>query len=147
MTLALGTKERRRQPALVRGRVLSGRPALTVLRDWTDAHVLSRRGEMRVNETRLCTYSLSEPVDQDQVSLLQGEAYCVNRSRQGLLVMMGDQPRPGQMLEVHQRESSWRYSAAVYEVRWTSVLPIESQGELYLVGCRLVFQPAPYWKF
>ena len=147
MALALGTKERRQQSGLVRGRVLPGRPALTVIRDWTDAHVLGRRGEMRVNETRLCTYSLSESLSQDEVSILQGEAYCVNRSRQGLLVMMGDQPREGQLLEVHLRESPWQYSATVYEVRWTQALPIESQGELYLVGCRLVFSPAPYWKF
>lgn len=147
MALALGTKERRQQSGLVRGRVLPGRPALTVIRDWTDTHVLGRRGEMRVNETRLCTYSLSESLSQDEVSILQGEAYCVNRSRQGLLVMMGDQPREGQLLEVHLRESPWQYSATVYEVRWTQALPIESQGELYLVGCRLVFSPAPYWKF
>lgn len=147
MALALGTKERRQQTGLVRGRVLPGRPALTVIRDWTDTHVLARRGEMRVNETRLCTYSLSERLDQEEVSILQGEAYCVNRSRQGLLVMMGDQPREGQLLEVHLRESPWQYSATVYEVRWTHALPIELQGELYLVGCRLVFSPAPYWKF
>lgn len=147
MALALGTKERRQQSGLVRGRVLPGRPALTVIRDWTDTHVLARREEMRVNETRLCTYSISESVGQEPVSILQGEAYCVNWSRHGLLVMMGDQPREGQLLEVHRRESAWQYSAAVYEVRWTQVLPIESQGELYLVGCRLVFSPAPYWKF
>lgn len=147
MALALGTKERRHQSGLVRGRVLPGRPALTVIHAWTDAHVPSRRGEMRVNETKLCTYSLSEPIDQGQVSLLQGEAYCVNRSRQGILLMMGDQPREGQLLEVHLREGLWRYSATVYEVRWASAVSIESQGELYLVGCRRVFCAAPYLKF
>ena len=147
MALALGTKERRQQSGLVRGRVLPGRPVLTVIHDWTDVHVLARRGEMRVKETRLCTYSLSESLGPEEVSIRQGEAYCVNRSRQGLLVMMGEQPREGQLLEVHVRESSWQYSATVYEVRWTHSLPVESQGELYLVGCRLVFSPAPYWKF
>ncbi len=147
MALALGTKERLHQPRLLGGKVPHGGQAIARHPEWADAHIPPRRVEMRMNETKACTYHLCEPIDQDQVSILHGEAYCVNRSGRGILVMMGDQPRAGQLLEVRLRESQWRYSASVYEVRWMKPLSIESQGDLYLVGCRLLFRPAPYWKF
>ncbi len=147
MALALGIKERLQRPNPYGGMVLHGRPAIVGRREWTDAHLPSRRVEMRMNETKSCTYNLCESIVEGQASILQGEAYCLNRSGRGILVMMGDQPRVDQLLEIHLRESQWRYSASVYEVRWTNTLSIESQGDLYLVGCRLLFRAAPYWKF
>ena len=127
-------------------RSVSGGPAMAVLPGWTDAHLPSRRREARVHEAKMCTYSLCEPINPGQVVIQQGEAYCINRSPHGILVLMGDCPRENQLLEVHLSESQWRYSMNIYEVRWTKPMTIEAQGDLYLTGCRLLFRPPQYWK-
>lgn len=115
--------------------------------EWTDAHIPSRRCEARVHEAKRCIYSLCEPINPGQVVIQQGDAYCINRSRHGILVLMGDCPRENQLLEVHLPESQWRYSMNVYEVRWAKPLTIQAQGDLYLTGCQLLFRPPQYWKF
>jgi hypothetical protein len=105
-----------------------------------EASCPSRRQEVRVNEPRLCAYSLCEWLDGGHATIEQGEAYCLNRSEHGILVLMGNRPRKRQLLELHVAETRREYSLNLFEVRWTKSIPIESQGELFLVGCRLVFE-------
>jgi hypothetical protein len=107
----------------------------------------SRRQEARVNEQKVCAYSLCESLDGEGVTIEQGKVYCINRSEHGILVLMGGQPGKGQLLELHVAETRWEYSLSLYEVQWTKVVPVESQGELFLVGCRLVFGASRYWAF
>lgn len=128
-------------------RSLPSGPALAGLREQTDTHVPPRRQELRVPEAKMCTYSLCEVTTHEQVVIHQGDAHCINRSQQGILVLMGARPRESQLLEIHLAESRWRHSMNVYEVQWTKSVTIEAQGELYLAGCRLVFRPPQYWKF
>jgi hypothetical protein len=108
---------------------------------------LSRRREVRVNEQKVCAYSLCESLNGEQVTIEQGEVYCINRSEHGILVLMGSRPRSRQLLELHVAETRWEYSLSLFEVQWTKSIPIESQGELFLVGCRLVFGAFRYWAF
>lgn len=107
----------------------------------------SRRREARVNEQKACRYSLCESFDGEQVTIEQGVVYSINRSEHGILVLMGGRPRKGQLLELHVAERRWEYSLSLYEVQWTKRVPVESHGELFLVGCRLVFEASRYWAF
>ncbi len=107
----------------------------------------SRRREARVNEQKVCGYSLCKSVDGRHVNIEQGEVYCINRSENGILVLMGSRPRTRQLLELHVAETQKEYSLSLYEVQWTKTLPVETQGELFLAGCRLVFGASRYWAF
>lgn len=107
----------------------------------------SRRFEPRCNEHKVCAYGLCESTDGERLIIEQGEAYCLNRSEHGILVLMGRRPRFGQYIELHVAETRWEHSLNLYEVQWTRAVPIESQGELFLVGCRLVIGASRYWMF
>ena len=107
----------------------------------------SRRREARVNEQKVCAYSLCESLDGEQMAIEQGRVYCLNRSEHGILVLMGSPPRKRQLLELHVAETRWEYSLNLYEVQWMKPIPVESRGELFLVGCRLVFGASRYWAF
>lgn len=106
---------------------------------------VSRRREARVNEQKVGTYALCESLDGDQVTIAQGEVYCINRSEHGILLLMSGRARKRQLLELHVAETQWEYSQSLYEVQWTKMVPVESHGELFLVGCRLVFGADRYW--
>jgi len=104
----------------------------------------TRRREGRFVAQKLCTYELCESIDEEAVVIQQGEAYSLNRSAHGILLLMGNAPRPQQLLELHIAESRWRRSLNLYEVQWTKPVYVESQSDLFLVGCRLTFGPSRY---
>lgn len=106
----------------------------------------TRRLEPRADERKICTYELCESIDEEAVVIQQGEVFSLNRSEHGILLLMGQAPRHKQLMEVHIPESWWRHSMNLFEVQWTKPVHVESQGELYLVGCRLTFGPSQYWS-
>ncbi|MBM4127847.1 MAG: hypothetical protein FJ247_10950 [Nitrospira sp.] len=108
---------------------------------------VSRRHEERVTEQRVCTYALCESLGEETVVIQEGEAYSLNRSQHGIMLIMGYSPNAKQILELHIPEAQWRRSLNVYEVQWTKPVTIESRGDLYLIGCKLVFGPSRYWAF
>mgnify|MGYP001178133923 CR=1 FL=1 len=112
-----------------------------------DTPAPTRRQEERFKDQRVCTYELCEAIDEQGVTIQQGEAYSLNRSPRGILLFMGYLPRTQQLLEVHISESHWRRSMNLYEVQWTKSVQVDSQGDLFLVGCRLKFGPSRYWEF
>jgi hypothetical protein len=112
-----------------------------------DGTVANRRTEARVHYHRVCEFELCESIDEDTVVIQQGEAYTLNRSAHGVLLLMGAPPHRNQLLELHIPESWWRHSMTLFEVQWTKPVQVESQGELFLVGCRLMFGPSRYWTF
>lgn len=107
----------------------------------------ARRHEPRIEERKICQYELCESIDEEAVVIQQGEVFSLNRSAHGILILMGQAPRHNQLLELHVPESRWRQSVNLYEVQWTKPVHVESQGELFLVGCRLTFGPSHYWTF
>ena len=130
------------------GNLNSEAAGVGVRRDVRDVEAyLSRRREVRMNEQKVCTYSLCESFDGEQVIIEQGEMYSINRSEHGILVLMGGRPRKRQLLELHIAETRSEYSLNLYEVQWTKIVPVESHGELFLVGCRLVFGASRYRAF
>lgn len=111
------------------------------------ASVQSRRLEMRCIEQKRCTYGLCESNNEENLTIEQGEAYCLNRSEHGILVLMGRRPRMRQYVELDIAETRWEHSLNLYEVQWTKSVSVESNGELFLVGCRLVLGASRYWAF
>jgi hypothetical protein len=107
----------------------------------------SRRLEARNDEPQVCAYGLCESTDEERLVIEQGKAYCLNRSQHGILVLMGRRPRFRQHIEFHVAETRWEHSLNLYEVQWTKSVPVESHGELFLVGCRLVLRASRYWLF
>ncbi len=77
----------------------------------------------------------------------QGEVYRLNRSEGGILVLMGSRPGNQQLLELHVPQARWEYTVNLYEVQWSKTLPVESHGNLFLVGCRLLLGTSRYWSF
>ncbi len=106
-----------------------------------------RRREVRVSGSRICSYSLCESFGGERIVIEQGKVYSLNRSEQGILVLMGSQPRNRQLLELHVPQARWEYALNLYEVQWTKILPVELHGTLFLVGCRLVLGASRYWSF
>lgn len=109
--------------------------------------VSSRRCEVRIKKHRVCSYELCESIDEDAVVIQQGELYTLNRSANGILLLMGEAPRIGQLIELHIPESRWRHSLNLCEVRWTKPVHAGPQGDLYLVRCCQTLGPSPYWTF
>lgn len=142
----IGTKEVIHESPICRVGNMNTEAAGVIVRREVETY-LSRRREARENEQKVCTYSLCESLDGEQVTIEQGVVYSINRSEHGILVLMGGRPRKRQLLELHIAETRWEYSLSLYEVQWTKMVPVESHGELFLVGCRLVFGASRYWAF
>ncbi|MDH4153732.1 MAG: hypothetical protein OEV01_08120 [Nitrospira sp.] len=117
------------------------------IREESEGTGSNRRGEVRIQESKVCVYGLCESIEGGRVVIEQGEAYGLDRSERGILVLMGTQPRKQQLLELHVPRTRWEYALNLYEVQWTKILPVESQGNLFLVGCRLVLGASRYWTF
>lgn len=105
-----------------------------------------RCGE-RVESRIDCTYEVQDVVDGAPVVVKKGAAMTLNRSDEGVLLVMKRAPRVNQMIEVHTSRSAWRRTASVYEARWTKPVHIAPLGDVHLVGCRLVAGPCQYVSF
>ena len=104
-----------------------------------------RRCEARMDYRRMCSYEVLEVIDEKSVAIEQGEAFALNRSEKGMRLFMALAPRVKQLIEVHTPCSGiWGWTTNVFEVRWTRPVPVESFGNLYLVGCRRIFGPCQY---
>jgi hypothetical protein len=54
----------------------------------------------RVAEQRLCTYELCESSDEETAVIQHGEAYSLNRSVHGILILIGTRPRTQHRLPI-----------------------------------------------
>ncbi|MBX3325255.1 MAG: hypothetical protein U0223_10860 [Nitrospira sp.] len=113
----------------------------------SDGPLSDRRREVRVHESKVCVYGLCESIDGGRVEIEQGEVYSLDCSERGILVLMGTRPRNQQLLELHVPQTRCEYAVNLYEVQWTKILPVESRGNLFLVGCRLLLGVSRYWAF
>lgn len=105
------------------------------------------RCEVREELRRDCSYEVQEVVDGEPVVVNQGETVALNRSEDGVLLVMNRAPHRKQMIEVHTRRAFWGRTAHIYEARWTKPVHMESFGDVYLVGCRRVVGPCHYVSF
>lgn len=98
-----------------------------------------RRREARMDYRHMCSYAVFEPIEGKSVVIEQGEAFALNRSTEGILLIMGQAPHAKQLIELHAPRSGWGRTVTVFETRWVKPIQVESLGILYLVGCQRTF--------
>jgi hypothetical protein len=106
-----------------------------------------RRCEERTDYRHMCSYEIRETIGGESGVIGEGGAFVVNRSKEGILLLMALAPQAKQFIEVRISHSGWRKSLSIFEPRWTKPRQVESHGELYLVGCRRKFGPSHYLSF
>jgi hypothetical protein len=76
------------------------------------------------------------------MELSQGQAFSVNISSRGMLLLMSQAPQTKQVLEVQApSETGEKTTLKVAEVRWTSPVQAGDEGAMHLVGVRFLFEP------
>jgi len=98
-------------------------------------------------KVQMCSYQLVDRVGSEGFVIESGEAVTINRSNGGMLLLMSRAPLAGQYLEIHTEPTHGRRAAYVFEARWSKPVTVESEGDLYLVGCRRTFGPCRYFEF
>jgi hypothetical protein len=106
-----------------------------------------RRCEARMEYRCKCSYDMLAAIEEESVLIEQGVAFALNRSTEGMLLLMGQAPHAKQLIEVHSPRTRWSRTVNVFEARWTRPVQVESLGNLYLVGCRRTFGPRHYLSF
>ena len=106
-----------------------------------------RRCEARMDYRRMCSYEVLEAIEEKSVVIGQGEALALNRSTEGILLLIALAPHANQLIEVHTPRSGWGRTVNVFETRWARPVQVESLGNLYLVGCQRIFGPCHYLSF
>ncbi len=106
-----------------------------------------RRRETRKHYGRMCSYEMVDSIEEDSVGIRQGEVFVLNRSKDGMLLLMGQTPQKAKLIEVHSHRSRWGRAVNVLETRWARPVSVESLGTLYLIGCRRIFGPLHYLSF
>jgi hypothetical protein len=90
---------------------------------------------------RTCPYELSAVRNSDTIDLSQGQAFSVNVSGEGMLLLMPQAPLKQQLLEVQApSETGNKSTLKVAEVRWTSPVKAGDEGMMHLVGVQFIFQ-------
>lgn len=106
-----------------------------------------RRREARMDYRHMYSYAVFEPIDGKSVVIEQREAFALNRSTEGILLLMGQAPRAKQLIELRTPRSGWGRTVTVFETRWVKPVQVELLGSLYLVGCQRVFDSRHYLSF
>ena len=106
-----------------------------------------RRCEARMDYRRMCSYEVLEAIEGESITLGQGEAFALNRSTEGILLLIALAPHAKQLIEVHNSRAGWGKTVNIFEIRWARPVPVESLGNLYLVGCQRIFGPLHYLSF
>lgn len=64
-----------------------------------------RRCEARMDYRHMCSYAVFESIEGKFVVIEQGEAFALNRSTEGILLLMGQAPHSKQLIELHTPRS------------------------------------------
>jgi len=106
-----------------------------------------RRREERTEIWQPCMFETSDVPDERAVVPECGEAVTLDRSPNGMLLLMKSAPAPTKLLEIHTPHGLGRHTLHVFDIRWVKPVGIPSVGEYYLVGCRRTFGPYQYMQF
>lgn len=98
----------------------------------------NRRRETRVEDCHWYTYEMYESLSAGAEAVVEGKVLSVNRSAHGILLVMSEPPRVRLLVTLSNPQLGWHRSTMVYEICWVRALPIESEGNQFLVGCRHV---------
>lgn len=106
-----------------------------------------RRREPRAEQWQPCTYEATESSGDETPVTQVGEAVALDRSQEGVLLLMERAPVPTKLLEVHTSQNLGRKTLLVFDVRWVKPVEVPAVGQYYLVGCRRTFGPYHYVQF
>ena len=102
-----------------------------------------RRIDIRFAIRTRCTYELIDGQDQGAMSPA-GEAYSLNVSADGILLLLDRQPQDRQLVAMRNPALQQR-AVTMFEVRWMTHLPVGTTHKRYMVGCHLTFGQFPYF--
>ena len=91
-----------------------------------------------------CLYELGKG-QSHETPAISGKAHSLNVSSGGILLLLDQQPQAGQLLTIHNPALQPRRGISLFEVRWTTALPVGAPQPCYLVGCHLAFGRFPYF--
>ncbi len=103
-----------------------------------------RRIDSRFAVRTPCVYELGKEQRQE-ASTISGKAHSLNVSSEGILLLLDQQPQAGQLLTIHNPALQPQQGISLFEVRWTTQLPLGTPQGCYLVGCHLTFGQFPYF--
>lgn len=103
-----------------------------------------RRIDARFAVKTPCLYGLA-PERRRETPLISGKAHSLNISSEGILLLLDRKALGGQLLTLHNPALRPQREASLFEVRWTTELPVGSQQPCYLVGCHLAFGRFPFF--
>ncbi|MFZ1504353.1 MAG: hypothetical protein WAS50_14440 [Nitrospira sp.] len=103
-----------------------------------------RRIDTRFAVKTPCRYELVAR-QETETSAILGYAYSLNVSTDGILLLLDQKPARRQLLSIQNPSLQRQRSLTLFEVRWTTHLPVGTTHPRYLVGCRLAFGRFPYF--
>lgn len=101
----------------------------------------NRRRETRIEDRHWYTYEMYDSHNshnREGEPLVEGKVQSLNRSAQGILLVMSEAPHVRHIIVLSNPRLGWYRSTMVYEICWVQALPIEPDGHQFLVGCRHV---------
>jgi hypothetical protein len=99
---------------------------------------VNRRRETRVEDRHWYSYEIYESQNAGDEAVAEGKVLSLNRSAHGILLLMSEPPGIRQVVVLSNPRLGWYRSTMVYEICWVQAVPIESEGNQFLVGCRQV---------
>lgn len=103
-----------------------------------------RRIDARFAVRTPCLYGLMQG-QRHAAPVISGKAHSLNISSEGILLLLDQKPQGGELLTLHNPDLQPQRTASLFEVRWTTVLPVGPQQPCYLVGCHLAFGRFPFF--
>lgn len=103
-----------------------------------------RRLDARFAVRTPCLYELDRK-QRRETPVISGKAHSLNVSSGGVLLLLDQRPQTGQVLSLHNPTLQSQPGTSLFEVRWTTSLPLGTQQGCYLVGCHLAFGRFPFF--
>ena len=93
---------------------------------------------------RPCHYEMTESHDETTVVLHQGEAFSVNVSSGGMLILMAHAPQAEQVFEVHVPSLTNKTDnrLTLVESRWTREISVDTSARMFFVGVKFLVDPS-----
>ena len=104
-----------------------------------------RRESERVPCMRAHPYELTKSVGSSTVQLTEGSGYSINRSGEGMLLLLPSKMDKRQVFAIQvPSEERKEQLTKLGEVCWTRPIPVSACANMYLVGIRFLFNlPVP----
>lgn len=101
-----------------------------------------RASERASSSMRPCTYELSKFLGGDTVELSEGDAFSINMSVGGMLLLLPQALGEKQVFQIQAPSvAKQEPTTKLVEACWTRPIPVDAHTSLHLVGVRFLFEP------